>query len=424
MKKDYINHLNGQVNRLFLFDKFIFILFTPFFIWSFLGGHKQIVFGISSDHVATIAAFFASALVLLLHNTYKIKEIQFLTLYLLIFFIFLFSVFNSPDVIESLQLVLTHVVYFFITFGAALYFKSRTELFFKLLLFSAVFSAIIMLISFVNLGLGSWMRLTIPVYENGVFSYFPSGNESSSDPNVLSYFIYLGALIVIFVKGFVGWWRVVFLVLLIAGLLTLSRSGFVAFFMAMIFYALTFYAYRVASGKAGLVSIPFILRVIVPILLLLSVFFIWVWVDWSYFHDLILDRIYSEGSNSSRIERLVIAVDILFEDPFLLLVGHGLGFSRLTIDPHNYYLSTMIDSGFISLILILFAFICPFITLVRRRHSANEIAFAIAMTMFFLVIAMFYWQMRTYYFILLILWVLSFSQAPYVLNLKKTKAVG
>jgi len=339
---------------------------------------------------------------------YQAKEVQFLALYALILFLFLFSVPQSPNMPESLVQLITHVVYLLITFGAVHYFKSRTELFFNVATYATLFSAIIILVSFLFLGLGHWQRVTIPIYENGFFVYFPNGYESSSDPNVLSYFIYLGSLIILFVKGVVGRWGVVYLIVVLAGMLTLSRSGFVAFFIATLFYFLTLCFYRVTSGKVRLGLFSFSIRVIFPILVLLLMLFIW--MDWSYVSELISNRIYSEGSNSSRIERLVIAIDILVEDPFLLLMGHGLGFSRLTMDPHNYYLSTMIDTGIVSLVISLFVFIWPFLLLLRRRHSSNEVAFGISMIIFFLVISMFYWQIRTYYFIILILLILNYSQ--------------
>ena len=42
------------------------ILFIPFFLWSFLGGHKQLVFGVSSDHVINFFSFLVAFLFLFL----------------------------------------------------------------------------------------------------------------------------------------------------------------------------------------------------------------------------------------------------------------------------------------------------------------------------------------------------------------------
>jgi len=195
----------------------LLLMFVPFLMWSFLGGHKQHFWGVSSDHFFTMVALAAALIIIFSKNATPNRAFDIYFVFILIGLFFV-SVLRSADPVDSVAQLVVAVVYILVSLGIALFFKSKVRLFFNLIISVSCFSSLTILVSFLFLGLGAWGRLTIPVYQDGIFSYFPAGYESSSDPNVLSYFIYIGILTVFYFKRvFLVGWRLVCFVFVLFG---------------------------------------------------------------------------------------------------------------------------------------------------------------------------------------------------------------
>lgn len=376
------------------FEKIIYFLICPFFVWSFLGGHKQVVYGVSTDHVMTMLAFFASILISLRYKIHGGMSKNIIFIYFIYLLVSILSfIFGEID-INSIYIIATGCIYFFITLSFSFFFLGKEENFFKIIIFSSVFSSLVLIISFIFLGMGAWGRLTIPVFYEGKFEYFPMGYESSSDPNVLAYFLGFGLITSIFLKRD-GIFSFSSVVIFIGMCLTLSRSAFLS--MLMVFVLYLFYILNKSLKDRILIKLS-ILGVVMIFVLYISYHL--------NMYDLLLSRIYSEESNSDRVERISMTIDFIL-DPVVLLFGSGVGFSRDNIDPHNFYLSTIQDTGLFSLLLVMLMPLLLTFSLMRKNVELFLRKYSVSLVVFFCVISMFYWQMRTYYFLILILIILN-----------------
>lgn len=382
-------------------------LLAPFFLWSFLGGHKQVVLGINSDHIATGIALLGAVAIVLSARNYGRRELGIGSAIVVLVGLYLVSVFRSPDIFTALARMAEHLVYLVITYAAALLFKGRTHALLKLMLICALVSAVVIVIAAIFLGLGSWERVTIPVYVDGGFAYFPYGYESSSDPNVLSYYVYLGALVMLHRKNASLRWNLGFAVLCAGGILTLSRSGFLGFVVAVAAFANVIFSYRLLEGNARikLQTLLFSACAIVAVLAI-SV------IGLDDIGRVVYERINHQASNQDRIMRLIAVREMILTDVPGLLFGSGIGYSRATIDPHMFYLSTILDVGLATLVLNLGLILWPAFVVASHKHAPRDKALVVSIVVFFLVIALFYWHVRVYYFVLLVLFCFYFSLEP------------
>ena len=216
------------------FDKLIYFLVLPFFLWSFLGGHKQLFFGFSTDHFFTVLAFVASILIFIRYKLRSNVSISVLICFIFFVFISLNSLLLNEINLNYVYVLISSIVYFSISFFLPIFFREREEIFLKIIIFSSFFSSLIIIIFFIFIGMGDWGRMTIPVFVNGGFEYFPSGYESSSDPNVLAYFLGYGLLTTIYFKKD-GIFSFFSLIMFCGIVLTLSRSALLSIFIVLIF---------------------------------------------------------------------------------------------------------------------------------------------------------------------------------------------
>ncbi|HEC47463.1 MAG TPA: hypothetical protein ENI17_07525, partial [Pseudomonas xinjiangensis] len=147
----------------FVIWKVIALLFFPFFLWSFLGGHKQIVLGISTDHLATFFAFLGAILAIWWTGRFGSQELLAASLIILMFCSFIVSIFFAIDQVAAAKNILPHAIYATIAYGGALFFRSRLDFFYKMIFLSAFISSVVVVLSVSTLGMGGWGRATIPV---------------------------------------------------------------------------------------------------------------------------------------------------------------------------------------------------------------------------------------------------------------------
>ena len=304
----------------------------------------------------------------------------------------------------SYYVLFTEIIYFVIALGFSVFFRSyKNIIFWHLISASSFLSAVVVVFSFVFIGMSSWDRMTIPVYSGGVFSYFPDGYESSSDPNVLGYFLGLGLLTLIFLKGKTKpskFYDVMMLFVLFSLFLTMSRSAILAFFVATFIYIFMQLKLRIKASQLA--------RAFAILLGFLVVFFLVFNSD--EFFEIVYSRVNSEASNSDRLDRLALAFDLIFDSWQVFLFGSGLGVSRDTVDPHNFFLSTLLDVGFFALVIKVFILFYALFRVVLVSSSKQVISYSVAVLIYFFIISLFYWQVRTYYFVLTILLVSFFGQ--------------
>lgn len=371
--------------------RFLVVYFAfPFFLWSFLGGHKQFFWGIQSDYLMTFLACIACALVLVYGYKGHKLGCEASVLYVVYIVCCIFALFYPKASEDALYILMTYIVYFGISFILSFFFSKHNDIFFKQIELAAVISSVILLLAFIFVGVGSWGRMTIPVYINGGFAYFPEGYTSSSDPNVLAYFLGIGALTLLFKKAESRFFVIKFSCILVALLLTASRSALIAFILAYFTYSVITF-----NGRVSFKKIIFFFCLFLPAL----------FVSLGYLDNQGLLRIKEITTDSDRMERLSYAIGVI-GDISSFLRGNGVGFSRETYDPHNFFIATVMDTGFLSLC-VLFGILLFSVYSIWCNHTDKKSrAYAVALLAFFCVIAMFYWQVRTFYFVLLILFVL------------------
>lgn len=390
---DYQMRVSCQDDELNFADGLTYFFVFPFMLWSFLGGHKQEVFGYNSDNIITAIALIFSFLHLV-----RLRSISKpLACSMLIFLVILFSMTISSFIFgaDGVGYVIRHASYCVIGVACVSLFGHRVGLFVKTVVGCALASSLVVIVSVIFLGMGAWGRATIPVWSDGKFASFPDGYTSSSDPNVLSYFLFLGAIVTILRNrpGFGG--IVAFCTIAVAAFLTLSRSGALSFVLAVAVVAV--YAGLIQTMKER--ALPLLVLFSTAAVGLLAVVL---------GGDRIGLRVAAAASDSDRLSRLGAALKLIGAEPQVLLFGLGPGYSSRTTDPHNFYLSTMIDTGLVSLVGFILILVCPVIALLLIRSAKNK-AVSICILIFFLSVSMFYWQIRFYYFVMTALLVFYIS---------------
>jgi len=377
-------------------DRVIYLLFIPFFIWSFLGGWRQQIHGVVSDHIASGLALLGCFAIIIRQRSMPKLYIEISIIYLLFIVIALFS-FLTAEWNYSIYAIVPSASYFYITIGLSIFFRGRPTLFFRTVMFAVIFSGIFIFFAYMTLGMSSWGRITIPYYANGEFAYFSDLYSDFTDPNLLAYYLGFGVLSMIFFNNH----RLSLPCICLVGFaltLTLSRSAIagVAFSFFVMFLA------QPLRWISWLKMRKFFIFIITPVAFLCAYLFL----DLSPIYEMIGERIYGEISNSDRIDRLIFAINLLEDSGFYFFTGRGVGYSSEMLDPHNFYLSTVIDTGFLSVALLLLILFFLFYKI--ASHGNKDITAAAAVFIsFFIFISLFYWQVRTYYFVVLLLLVLE-----------------
>jgi len=375
--------------KLFLYDRCTYVLMLPFFIWSFLGGWRQQIGGIVSDHGATVLALVACALILTRRHALFESHRVVIFLYICILFLSAFSM-TMVDGNHGFYVFFQGLIYFFISISLSIFFREMPRLFFETVIFSALFSSVIILISWYFLGMGEWGRMTVPFIKDGYYGYFSSEYGNFTDPNLLAYYLSFGIFSVLFHRRNRAWRWVACGSMGLALILTMSRSAAVGIVFVFLFLGLRFN--DVINGRRLLFWVGGFLGL---------VFFLDMYSG-GYFHTIVVDRINDPSSNTSRMVGLDLAINLILDSDLQILFGRGVGYSTSTADPHNFYLSSVLDTGLFSVVLYVVILIYLCARMASRCSRAGK-AWAFSCIGFFLVIALFYWQVRTYYFVVLML---------------------
>ncbi len=386
------------------YSTFISLLYLPFFLWSFLGAHKQYIFDINTDHISIAIAVLASCLsVFLIRKLDKLELLMMAVMFAMAVVFGIASIF-SMEFEKSIARYSDHLIYIFIAICGSIFFGRHPEKFWFNVIFSIVFSAGVVICSWLFLGLSSWGRMTVPVYDFQLerFLYFPNGYESSADPNVLAYFIFMG-LLLFFYKIDKPVRHVFSILIFFAGFLTFSRSALVAFIFSccclVFLYALDFSS---KNNKLKLSSIFKLLGVLSGGGVIIAGFVF-------YFMDNLLARIGDSFSNTDRISRLSEFTGQMLTSFPDFLIGRGVGASEFYRDPHLFYLSTVNDTGFLGLFLVLVALFFSLFFSIKLKASTKLVCLILGILILFMSVAMFYWQIRTFYFTLMVMYALIFQ---------------
>jgi len=388
-----ISQIPVRVSKLCTHDLLTYLCLIPFFIWSFLGGWRQQIFFVVSDYIASFLALVAGWAILA--KRWKFHRLQAEIASIYIVFLFLSNIsFLLADWDWNFYSIVPGFLYFFIAISLSIFFEDKSNLFFKTGISSALFSTFVILLSCAVLGVSDWGRVTIPFYSDGEWRYFSNFYSDFTDPNLVAYYLVFGAFL-LFLFEINGLWLVAFLGMVFAIFLTMSRSAVVGMFFSIVF-----------AGSMQITRKNFIryLRIFLVVFFVLIALLIV--VDSTYIGGWIYDRVHDENSNDDRMKRLSIAGDLLIESASYLIFGRGHGYSSFTIDPHNFYLSTVIDTGIFSLGCLLAILFLLYARIVRQRVRKFIIC-ATMILVFFLTISIFYWQVRVYYFVVLQLFVLE-----------------
>lgn len=372
-----------------------------------MGGHKQYFLGFNTDHIATMLALLGSVFVLLKFHTLKgiLSSVVFLYFLYLVFAVF--SIFYGGPNQVAFYSLFSGIVYFVISISISIFFINYDagKIFDHSIFFGFV-SSFVIVVSFFLLGNSSWGRMTIPVFYNGGFHYFPFGYESSSDPNVLSYFLGFSLLIMLWKRNnsiFGSYWVFFFFIVFSAFLLAGSRSGSLAFFMSVFLYI----SLSVMINKKTK-RISFYNHVFFISLVYILGFFV---LRHYGVLDVLISRAldFSSTSNTDRIYRLANSIDLISSSASSLFFGYGLGYSRDTIDPHNFFLSTILDTGIFSIFILFYIIFYILLNAFKVRGESSVHVFMSTLVFYFIIISLFYWQVRTYYFLMALLLVSFFS---------------
>jgi len=388
-----VSHIPVKVSKFSTYDLLTYLCLIPFFIWSFLGGWRQQIFFVVSDYIASFLALMAGLAILAKRWKFRFLQIEVTSLYVV--FLFLSSIsFLLADWDWNFYSIVPGVLYFFIVTSLSVFFEDKASLFFKTAISSALFSAFVILLSCAALGVSDWGRVTVPFYSDGEWRYFSAVYSDFTDPNLVAYYLVFGIfLLFLFEKN--GLWFVGFFGMVFAIFLTMSRSAMVG-----IFFSIVFAGSMQVTRKNFIRNLFIFLAVFFVLIALLDV------VDLSYIGGWVYDRVHDANSNGDRMRRLAIAGDLLIESVPYLIFGRGHGYSSFAIDPHNFYLSTVIDTGIFSLGCLLAILFLLYARIVRQRVR-KFIVCATMILVFFLTISIFYWQVRVYYFVVSLLFVLE-----------------
>ena len=358
--------------------------------------------GVNSDHVVTVYTLFSCTLLgfywLIKRKSFIKRSHIFLLCLVVAYLVINIFVYNH----KSITLITSHAVYIVISMWFIFFFKRKPIHLSYLISLGLLFVSSFLLIKLFQLGFGDWGRLTVPVFYDNSWSYFPLGYESSSDPNVLAFMLCIGSIYMFFTLPNKYTINIIFILSMMCSFLTLSRSSFLSFFIS--FLIVSVYSFFVLKKTQ--------LRLLVLIMISLSMSFVVMKNIPAVVTENngasfvtepnITERIVSKASNSDRIARLKNAI-VEISNLKTMFIGNGIGYSTLTQDPHNFYLSTIIDSGILILAIVMMVLTKPLLMVSRTPTKSNVILGCMFLTIYYMFISLFYWQVRVLYFVIILL---------------------
>ena len=381
---------------------YLYICTFPFILWSVMGGNKQVVMGVNSDHVVTVYTLFSCTLLgcywLIKRKSFIKRSHIFLLCLVVAYLVINIFVYNH----KSITLITSHAVYIVISMWFIFFFKRKPIHLSYLIALGLLFVSSFLLIKLFQLGFGDWGRLTVPVFYDNSWSYFPLGYESSSDPNVLAFMLCIGSIYMFFTLPNKYTINIIFILSMMCSFLTLSRSSFLSFFIS--FLIVSVYSFFVLKKTQLRLLALIIISLAMSFVVMKNIPAVVTENNGASFvtEPNITERIVSKASNSDRIARLKNAI-VEISNLKTMFIGNGIGYSTLTQDPHNFYLSTIIDSGILILAIVMMVLTKPLLMVSRTPTKSNVILGCMFLTIYYMFISLFYWQVRVLYFVIILL---------------------
>lgn len=381
---------------------YLYICTFPFILWSVMGGNKQVVMGVNSDHVVTVYTLFSCTLLgfywLIKRKSFIKRSHIFLLCLVVAYLVINIFVYNH----KSITLITSHAVYIVISMWFIFFFKRKPIHLSYLIALGLLFVSSFLLIKLFQLGFGDWGRLTVPVFYDNSWSYFPLGYESSSDPNVLAFMLCIGSIYMFFTLPNKYTINIIFILSMMCSFLTLSRSSFLSFFIS--FLIVSVYSFFVLKKTQLRLLVLIMISLAMSFVVMKNIPAVATENNGASFvtEPNITERIVSKASNSDRIARLKNAI-VEISNLKTMFIGNGIGYSTLTQDPHNFYLSTIIDSGILILAIVMMVLTKPLLMVSRTPTKSNVILGCMFLTIYYMFISLFYWQVRVLYFVIILL---------------------
>lgn len=381
---------------------YLYICTFPFILWSVMGGNKQVVMGVNSDHVVTVYTLFSCTLLgfywLIKRKSFIKRSHIFLLCLVVAYLVINIFVYNH----KSITLITSHAVYIVISMWFIFFFKRKPIHLSYLIALGLLFVSSFLLIKLFQLGFGDWGRLTVPVFYDNSWSYFPLGYESSSDPNVLAFMLCIGSIYMFFTLPNKYTINIIFILSMMCSFLTLSRSSFLSFFIS--FLIVSVYSFFVLKKTQLRLLVLIMISLAMSFVVMKNIPAVVTENNGASFvtEPNITERIVSKASNSDRIARLKNAI-VEISNLKTMFIGNGIGYSTLTQDPHNFYLSTIIDSGILILAIVMMVLTKPLLMVSRIPTKSNVILGCMFLTIYYMFISLFYWQVRVLYFVIILL---------------------
>lgn len=381
---------------------YLYICTFPFILWSVMGGNKQVVMGVNSDHVVTVYTLFSCTLLgcywLIKRKSFIKRSHIFLLCLVVAYLVINIFVYNH----KSITLITSHAVYIVISMWFIFFFKRKPIHLSYLIALGLLFVSSFLLIKLFQLGFGDWGRLTVPVFYDNSWSYFPLGYESSSDPNVLAFMLCIGSIYMFFTLPNKYTINIIFILSMMCSFLTLSRSSFLSFFIS--FLIVSVYSFFVLKKTQLRLLALIMISLAMSFVVMKNIPAVVTENNGASFvtEPNITERIVSKASNSDRIARLKNAI-VEISNLKTMFIGNGIGYSTLTQDPHNFYLSTIIDSGILILAIVMMVLTKPLLMVSRTPEKSNVILGCMFLTIYYMFISLFYWQVRVLYFVIILL---------------------
>lgn len=381
---------------------YLYICTFPFILWSVMGGNKQVVMGVNSDHVVTVYTLFSCTLLgcywLIKRKSFIKRSHIFLLCLVVAYLVINIFVYNH----KSITLITSHAVYIVISMWFIFFFKRKPIHLSYLIALGLLFVSSFLLIKLFQLGFGDWGRLTVPVFYDNSWSYFPLGYESSSDPNVLAFMLCIGSIYMFFTLPNKYTINIIFILSMMCSFLTLSRSSFLSFFIS--FLIVSVYSFFVLKKTQLRLLALIMISLAMSFVVMKNIPAVVTENNGASFvtEPNITERIVSKASNSDRIARLKNAI-VEISNLKTMFIGNGIGYSTLTQDPHNFYLSTIIDSGILILAIVMMVLTKPLLMVSRTPTKSHVILGCMFLTIYYMFISLFYWQVRVLYFVIILL---------------------
>ena len=381
---------------------YLYICTFPFILWSVMGGNKQVVMGVNSDHVVTVYTLFSCTLLgfywLIKRKSFIKRSHIFLLCLVVAYLVINIFVYNH----KSITLITSHAVYIVISMWFIFFFKRKPIHLSYLIALGLLFVSSFLLIKLFQLGFGDWGRLTVPVFYDNSWSYFPLGYESSSDPNVLAFMLCIGSIYMFFTLPNKYTINIIFILSMMCSFLTLSRSSFLSFFIS--FLIVSVYSFFVLKKTQLRLLVLIMISLAMSFVVMKNIPAVVTENNGASFvtEPNITERIVSKASNSDRIARLKNAI-VEISNLKTMFIGNGIGYSTLTQDPHNFYLSTIIDSGILILAIVMMVLTKPLLMVSRTPTKSNVILGCMFLTIYYMFISLFYCQVRVLYFVIILL---------------------